>query len=279
MQKSGKIWKDSSPNYEDALQQTWLWFCKKLCAYDPMKANVITRFNNHLYYRLKPKGTSNVKLDISSIFDGIVAPESDSEKNLWTSVCSWIETDLDGKFKCTHIGDRPDVNAQFVCLERLRGKSWKELATELKSSIPTLNNFWKRQCIPLLDWRIKGDKKPKENKPTFQPIFIDPVQPDGSSIIPDIPAPERVPEKNLLTVVCSWIKNDPDGKFKNTHVRDRPDVNAQVVCLGRLHGKLWRELATELRSSIPVLSGFYRTQCIPLIQELKNIPEIDEFLE
>ncbi|MBV9387770.1 MAG: hypothetical protein JOZ78_15215, partial [Chroococcidiopsidaceae cyanobacterium CP_BM_ER_R8_30] len=29
--KSGKLWKDSSPYYEDALQQTWIYFCRNLC--------------------------------------------------------------------------------------------------------------------------------------------------------------------------------------------------------------------------------------------------------
>ena len=47
MQRSGKIWKDSSPDYEDTLQKTWLYFCLNLSAYDPKKASVITWFNNY----------------------------------------------------------------------------------------------------------------------------------------------------------------------------------------------------------------------------------------
>ena len=45
MQRSGKIWRDSSPDYEDALQKTWLYFCLNLSVYDPTKASLITWFN------------------------------------------------------------------------------------------------------------------------------------------------------------------------------------------------------------------------------------------
>ena len=169
MQRSGKIWRDSSPDYEDALHKTWLYFCSNLSAYDPSKASLITWFNNHLKWRL-----------------------------------------LD---------------------QRL------EEQTTRKTSGGLVNG-------------------------------------DGREI--EIPSPE--PEPDLWTFVCTWIKNDSDGKFKAMHVRDRPDVNAQVVCLGRLHGKVWRELATELRSSIPVLSGFFQGRCINLLRELRGIPEIDDFL-
>ena len=165
IQRSGKIWRDSSPDYEDALQKTWLYFCRNLSAYDPSKASLITWFNNHLKWRL-------------------------------------------------------------------------------------------------LDQRLEEQKK--------RNFFVNFGREDGSDI--DIPEPE--PEPDSWTYVCKCIKADPGGKFKATHIRNRPDVNAQVVCLGRLHGKLWKDLATELRSSIPVLSGFFQRRCVPL---LKEIPRIDDF--
>ena len=165
IEQSGKIWRDSSPDYEDALQKTWLYFCRNLSTYDPSKASLITWFNNHLKWRL-------------------------------------------------------------------------------------------------LDQRLEEQKKRKTSGGL--------VNGDGKEI--EIPSPE--PEPDLWTFVCTWIKNDPDGKFKAMHIRDRLDVNAQVVCLGRLHGKLWRDLATELRSSIPTLSSFCQGRCIDL---LKEIPEIDDF--
>ncbi len=46
--KSGKLLKDNSPYYEDALQQTWIYFCRNLCEattadkYDPNRSSMIT---------------------------------------------------------------------------------------------------------------------------------------------------------------------------------------------------------------------------------------------
>ena len=165
MQRSGKIWRDSSPDYEDALYQTWLYFCLNLCeaitaksAYDPSKASLITWFNNHLKWKLfdlrleeqkkRKIFVDNVTADGIDIVDKIPSPES--EQDLWTFVCTWIKNDPDGKFKAEHIRDRPDVNAQVVCLGRLHGKLWRELATELRSSIPVLSGFFQRRCISLL---------------------------------------------------------------------------------------------------------------------------------
>ena len=163
IERSGKIWKDSSPDYEDALQKTWLYFCLKLSAYDPTKASVITWFNNYLKWRLsdlrsktdkKPKVVDNVRADGSDIIEEIPAPESypDSEEDLWNFVCTWIEKDTDGKFKGTHVRDRPDANAQFLCLRILPyGKpNWQNLSTELGISVSTLSSFYTRKCIPLL---------------------------------------------------------------------------------------------------------------------------------
>ena len=44
---SNQLWRDQAPYYQDALQQTWVYFCRNLCeattgfAYDPDKANVV----------------------------------------------------------------------------------------------------------------------------------------------------------------------------------------------------------------------------------------------
>jgi hypothetical protein len=131
-----------------------------------------------------------------------------------------------------------------------------------------------------LDQRIARQKE--------RNTFVDPDREGGSDIIGVIFSPENHPasEEDLWDFVCKWIEDDSDGKFKETHVRARPDVNAQVVCLGRLHGKLWRELATELRSTIPVLNGFFHGRTIEgrfiegrCINLLKEIPVIKQAYE
>lgn len=57
--KSGKLWKENTPDYEDALQQTWLYFCRNLCEattgdrYDPSRSSVTTWLNAYLRRRLQ----------------------------------------------------------------------------------------------------------------------------------------------------------------------------------------------------------------------------------
>ena len=121
----------------------------------------------------------------------------------------------------------------------------------------------------LLDWRTKGDKKSKEKF-----IFVDNVTADGSDIIDKIPSPES--KQDLRTFVCTWIKNDPDGKFKGKTMPSRTDINAQIVCLKHLcDGKTWQNLSIELRINYQTLTTFYKRHCIRLLRE---IPEIDDFL-
>ncbi len=53
IQQSGKLFRgDGVPNREDALQETWLYFCRNIDYFDPEQANVFTWLNKYLHYRL-----------------------------------------------------------------------------------------------------------------------------------------------------------------------------------------------------------------------------------
>ena len=58
-QVSTQLWHETVPYYQDALQQTWIYFCQNLCeaktgnAYDPEKAGVVTWLNAYLKRRLQ----------------------------------------------------------------------------------------------------------------------------------------------------------------------------------------------------------------------------------
>ncbi|MBN3889587.1 MAG: hypothetical protein HWQ43_10575, partial [Nostoc sp. JL31] len=55
----GKLWKENTPYYQDALQQTWLYFCRNVCdgmtgqAYDSTQGSVITWLDAYLKRRLQ----------------------------------------------------------------------------------------------------------------------------------------------------------------------------------------------------------------------------------
>lgn len=166
--KSGKLWKERTPYYEDALQQTWLYFCRNLCEaatgekFDPSRSSVTTWLNAYLRRRLQDLRlhqsqlgqTNTVALDAqdessSDMIEALSAPP-DIPPILETTR-QWIETDADGELRRTHILGHPDVNCQVLLLERLPpDTSWEDLAARFNLSVSTLSSFYRRQCIPRL---------------------------------------------------------------------------------------------------------------------------------
>lgn len=167
--RSQKLWKDSSTYYEDALQLTWLYFCRNLCeaitaksAYDSDRSNVITWMNAYLKRRLQDMYIENQQQQLQhvleegedrkitdQIIDRIIAPPQPS--NLLDQVRQWVESDKTKVLQRTYIRDRADVNAQVLILRRLPPESsWQILAQEFALPVSTLSSFYQRKCIPLL---------------------------------------------------------------------------------------------------------------------------------
>lgn len=169
--RSQKLWRDSSPYYEDALQLTWLYFCRNLCealtaksAYDSDRSNVITWMNTYLKYRLQDMYIENQQQQIRSgleeredsnnavidqAIDRIDAPVQSS--NLLEQVREWVELDKTKVLRHTYVRDRADVNAQVLILKRLPPETnWQILSQEFSLPISTLSSFYQRKCIPLL---------------------------------------------------------------------------------------------------------------------------------
>jgi hypothetical protein len=165
---SVRLWKENTSYYQDALQQTWLYFCKNICeGYDPDRGTVITWLNVYLKHRLQDfylktqednirkaslgiqQLASGDKSDIYDPVDYIAAPPD--APPILENVRSWAESDSLGELKQTHIQGRPDVNCQVLILKRLPPEvSWKELASEYGLTVSTLSSFYQRQCIPRL---------------------------------------------------------------------------------------------------------------------------------
>ncbi|MCL1491460.1 MAG: hypothetical protein M1G31_12005 [Pseudanabaena sp. Salubria-1] len=56
--------------------------------------------------------------------------------------------------------------------------------------------------------------------------------------------------------------------MRRTYIRDRADVNAQVLILKRLPPETnWQILSQEFSLPISTLSSFYQRKCIPLLKE------------
>ena len=165
--KSGKLWKDNAPYYEDALQQTWMYFCRNLCEantgekYDPNQSSVITWLNAYLKRRLQDGYIQEQKklaqtvpqqmLEAELIDFGEILEGPSEIPPILEMTRQWIQTDPDGELRRIHIQGHPLVTCQVLLLQRLPPEtSWKTLAAEFGLSISTLTSFYRRQCIPRL---------------------------------------------------------------------------------------------------------------------------------
>lgn len=170
---SGKLWKDNSPHYQDALQQTWVYFCQNICEsttgdrYDPDRSTVATWLNAYLRRRLqdffidqqkqqKTRAASYARQTRSGDTNELTNPVENLAAEpdvppILQEVRAWVEADPTGELRRTHIAGHAQINCQTLILRRLPPEtSWKDLAIELGLSVSTLSSFYQRQCLPRL---------------------------------------------------------------------------------------------------------------------------------
>ena len=170
---SSKLWREPTAYYQDALQQTWLYFCHNVCEgltgqiYDPNCGTVATWLNAYLKRRLQDfylnqnreqATTVSPRVSQSSLSDRDEAidpmdnlPASPQVPPILEELEIWVRTDSNGELRATSIKGHPDVNCQVLILKRLPPEiSWKDLSEEFGMSIATLSSFYQRQCLPRL---------------------------------------------------------------------------------------------------------------------------------
>lgn len=160
--KSGKLWKENAPYYNDALQQTWLYFCRNLEQYNPDSCSIITWLNNCLKWRLQDLRSLEAKQQVRTVSSSTLEteetinlienlPASPNISSILEETYKWVETDPDGSLHSTHVRDRPDVTCQILILRRLPPETpWKTIAVEFNLPPSTAPNFYKRECLPRL---------------------------------------------------------------------------------------------------------------------------------
>ena len=165
---NNKLWKENTAYYEDALQETWVYFCQNICEgktgkqYDPNKSTVVTWLNNYLKWRLKDgfiktakqnKQTAPVRVNESNqVIDPVDSlPAKPDTPSILEEVEKWVLDDPSHKLRQTHLDNHPQITCQFLILKRLPPETpWKTLAAEYKISPGTLSSFYQRKCKPLL---------------------------------------------------------------------------------------------------------------------------------
>lgn len=163
-----KLWRENTLMYEDALQQTWLYFCRNICEattterYNPDRASLLTWLNNYLKRRLQDLREDTAKqakqhVPPIRVVDGATIdiieeqPAPADIPPILELVRQWVEIDVDGTLQAIHIMGYPDVNCQLLILRRLPPETtWEQLSEELGIPISSLSTFYQRKCLPKL---------------------------------------------------------------------------------------------------------------------------------
>ena len=161
--QSGKLWRENSPDYEEALQQTWLYLCRKIENYDPERATVTTWLDAYLKQRLNDlrlKRWQDMKRHQPQPLPSWENPIDPIENlpnthpdipPLLEETRQWAESDPDGDLSSSHIRGRPDITCQVLILRRLPPETeWVKLEAEFNCRISTLATFYQRHCVPKL---------------------------------------------------------------------------------------------------------------------------------
>lgn len=151
--QSGNLWRENTPYYEDALQQTWLYFCRNLCEattakcpYDCTRSHVTTWLNSYLKMRLRDFRLRAIEEETPPDL-----PPPENYPSIVDEVREWAEADADGELRRIHIQGHPEANCQALILRRLPPSTkWKDISAEFDISVSALSSFYQRQCFPLL---------------------------------------------------------------------------------------------------------------------------------
>lgn len=168
IQQSGKLLRGANTAYyEDALQQTWLYFCRNLCeattgdCYNPNQASVTTWLNAYLKRRLqdiqqkvveeKAIVATSVLSNDEECFDPVDnLPAQPTAPPILEEIRDWLEQEK-SKLTRIHLRNRPDINCYMLIQHRLPPETqWEDLSKKLSVPIATLSNFYQRECFPRL---------------------------------------------------------------------------------------------------------------------------------
>lgn len=166
--KSGKLWKENTSYYSDALQETWEYCCQNLEQYNPSISAVTTWIDTRLKWMLR-KWQSRQNREQRRQVNPIQTNDSKTPElvetlasnqdigrvlQIWQTTITWVQKDPDGKLQRTCFRKRREINAQVLFLKRFPSETpWQDIAKEFNltpAQAKDLPKFYNRNCLPLL---------------------------------------------------------------------------------------------------------------------------------
>jgi len=167
--KSSKLWRESTPYYQDALQEMWEYCCNHPCEYPSDLQEVTTWLNDELKkrlnkYKMRSQRQNQRHLDAiltknAETLDplDLISSPKDIEPvlEMWRKTRDWVETDPDRVLSQTYFRRYPQINARVLILKRIPPdtQDWKTIAAQwdlTAKESQDLPKFYSRNCRPLL---------------------------------------------------------------------------------------------------------------------------------
>ena len=139
--------------YEEALNQTLTYVCRKIENYDPERGTA-QKFMNWVNFRLdrqildcRREFNEQEAQELPNLNDleAIAAPPPETP-SLAHTVRDYIAADPEGVFQSTHIRHHPEASFQAIALARFAERSWEDISHEYAIKVPTLSSFFQRCC-------------------------------------------------------------------------------------------------------------------------------------
>lgn len=144
--------------YDEAVQDLLLYVCQNIDKYKPDRGSVMAWVNVLLERRFfrdaipKVIGQQQIERIAPFELDDMAFPtESPTSIDL---IRECIELDRENLFRQECIEQKPDANFQTLVLQRIDGKSWKEIAAKLEINVSTLTSFYSR-CLAKFADKLK----------------------------------------------------------------------------------------------------------------------------
>lgn len=125
-----------------------------------------------------------------------------------------------------------------------------------------------------LYYRIKDIQTKNTNTGYNRINFISNANGEELDPVNLIPAPPEAPP--ILEEIREWLQRQ-SHELSKIHIRNRPEVNCQVLIERRLPPETsWEDLSGEFGIPIPTLSSFYQRRCFPVLQ---NFGQSEGYIE
>ena len=167
--KSGKLWRENTSYYQDALQEMWEYCCSHPEEYRPELLEVITWLNDELKKRLK-KYRMRFKRENQrhlysyqttegktlNLIDNLVScGNMEAARDMLETIREWVRLDRDGILSSIYFRKYPHINARSVIEKRLpfNVDDWKNITRQWNlnpKEAQDLPKFYSRKCKPLL---------------------------------------------------------------------------------------------------------------------------------